>query len=445
MIDKKLRVGILCDGPMFQRWQAECIRQVLAVPGVEPVVLVVNDTPITARGSVTQRVLRYPWRIALYLRYRRKFFKPRAMEIEDLSSTIAALPRLLCRTTKQGFGDYFDRKDLDALRAYAPDVLLRFGFNIIRGEVLDVPRFGVWSYHHGDEQKYRGGPPGFWEIMKDDPVTGAILQRLTDKLDGGYVLRKGWFKTIDHSLKETVDTVLMHSAPWAAQVCKEILAGRDEAALGTLSDTKAPIRKYPDNGTFLSFLSKQAGNKVRFHQRELKEHEEWNIGVLYQPIHALLSEKISLNARWLPSPSKGQYRADPFGYMVGDQLNLLYEKYDYRKASGEISRLRPKRDNVLKRSRTMLDNGSHLSYPYVLERNGQVFVIPENAKHGTVELYKVNAANDALEQVTTLLNEALFDPTVFEHAGRWSDDGVDAGKRLRRGWLLARMMGMSAQ
>ncbi len=419
MAEKKLRVGILCDGLVFQRWQAECIRQVLALDGVKPVVLVVNDRPAADRPSFSERMRKQPWRIAFYLRYRRKRFNPRAMEPEDLSNTLGHLPRILCKTTKLGHGDYFQPADLNALRDLDIDVLLRFGFNIIRGEILELPRYGVWSYHHGDEQKYRGGPPGFWEIMNDDPITGAILQRLTDTLDGGFVLRKGWFKTIDHSLRETVDTVLMHSAPWAAHVCREILAGREEAATGTLSDTKAVIHKYPDNATFLAFLSKQASNKMRFHQRELKEHEEWNIGVLYQPIQNLLEERPSLNARWLPSPSKGQYRADPFGYITDGQLNVLYEKYDYKKASGEINRLRPKRDNVLKRSRTLLGGGSHLSYPYVIERDGQVFVVPENAAKGCVELYRMNAANDSLDHVRTLLDEPLLDPTVFEHQGRW--------------------------
>jgi len=46
--------------------------------------------------------------------------------------------------------------------------------------------FGVWSWHHGDEDKYRGGPPAFWEIVNADPVTGALLQRLTERLDGAW-------------------------------------------------------------------------------------------------------------------------------------------------------------------------------------------------------------------------------------------------------------------
>ena len=417
---RSLRVGILCDGTVFQRWQAESIRGVRAVSGVELVVLVVNDPHPAPAPKMLEGLWQRPWRTALYRRYRHKRFKPAAMDPVDLSTELAHVPLMRCRAEERGHSQYFDAEDLAALRAMQPDVLLRFGFNILRGEVLQVPRFGIWSFHHGDEEKYRGGPPGFWEIMNGEPVTGAILQRITDRLDGGIVLRKGWFNTVDHSLSDTVNNVLTHTAHWPAQVCRELLDGRTAVVDGAASRTNARVYRYPGNLDFLRFLGKQAANKARFHQQELRRHEEWNIGVLYQPIASLLGEKPSLNVRWIPSPSKGAYRADPFGYMGADgQLNVLYEKYDYATGTGSIGRIRPKRDNILKRSRTMLNDGSHFSYPYIVERDGSVYVIPENAASGRVDRYRVNEANEALEFVDTLLDEPLYDPTLFEHEGRW--------------------------
>jgi hypothetical protein len=42
----------------------------------------------------------------------------------------------------------------------------------------------VWSYHHGDNEFYRGGPPHFWELYEKAPLSGVILQVLTEELDG---------------------------------------------------------------------------------------------------------------------------------------------------------------------------------------------------------------------------------------------------------------------
>jgi hypothetical protein len=411
-IDMGLRTGILCNGTTFQRWQADAIRHVMAVPGVELVVLVMDARE---EGPAYQRMDRL-----FYRKFRQHFFKPAAMELVDMRTELAALPVLRCLPRINKRRESFEPEDLAAIGQYRPDVLLRFGFNILEGDILDLPTHGIWSFHHGDETRFRGGPPGFWEIMKNSPITGALLQRITRDLDAGMILRKGWFATIDHSLKETVDTVLGHTAVWPAQVMREILMGRPDAGRGIPSKGGGKLYTYPDNLTFTRFLAKQFRNKLRFHQRELKEHEEWNIGVLYQPVSSLLEENVSTNVRWLPTPAPDNFRADPFGYVAPDgTLNVLYEKYDHKTARGEISRVRPRKDNVLKRSRTMLSSEDHLSYPYVVQRPDGIYVIPENAGSGVVRLYKLSGDNDALEPLGVLLDEPLYDPTLFEHEGRW--------------------------
>ena len=64
----------------------------------------------------------------------------------------------------------FPPEAVERIRAADLDVLLRFGFNIIRGEIQETAQsYGVWSYHHGDNREYRGQPDFFWE-MYEPPV-----------------------------------------------------------------------------------------------------------------------------------------------------------------------------------------------------------------------------------------------------------------------------------
>ncbi len=418
--DRTIRVGILCNGITFERWQAEAIRHAMSVQGVEICVLIIKEEAPKAPLGFWERQRKRHWSTALYRRYRQRNFRPGAMTREDLSPILGALPRVMVAPLTVKGKEQFTNTDVDRIRDHRVDVLLRFGFNILEGEILDLPTHGIWSFHHGDPCKFRGGPPGLWEIMKGDPVTGAVLQRLTDRLDAGLILREGWFPTIDHSLTETVDTVLMHTAIWPAQVMRAILGGSARASEGKVCGSPGPIHRYPENAKFIRFLVKQVKNKLAFHRRELKYHEDWNVGILYEPISTLVDTDPGQNVRWLPPPSANNFRADPFGYIDKDgQLNVLYEKYDHGIQQGEIARIRPKKDNVLKRSRTMLQLSTHLSYPYVVQQGDAVYVVPEQAAAGRVDLYRITGDNDALEQVTTLLNEPLFDPTLFEHEGRW--------------------------
>ena len=42
---------------------------------------------------------------------------------------------------------------------------------------------------------FSGSPPGFWEIINKEIRTGFIIQRLSEELDNGEVLFKGYFAT----------------------------------------------------------------------------------------------------------------------------------------------------------------------------------------------------------------------------------------------------------
>ena len=124
---------------------------------------------------------------------------------------------LTCRFSGH-FKDFVDA-ELDKIRDREIDLVIRLGgHGIYRGEILSVAPYGLISIHHGDNRKYRGGPPGFWEIMNDDPVCGFIVQRLTDVLDHGEILarktiatpgyaalaRKTLYDEADKSLANTV-------------------------------------------------------------------------------------------------------------------------------------------------------------------------------------------------------------------------------------------------
>lgn len=67
------------------------------------------------------------------------------------------------------------------------DVVVRYGFGLLRGEVLDATEFGVLSFHPADIRKYRGlGPPRAFLDGRD--VMGVTLQRLNEEIDGGEIV-----------------------------------------------------------------------------------------------------------------------------------------------------------------------------------------------------------------------------------------------------------------
>lgn len=258
---RTLRFGVLCNGTTFREWQALCIQNLLADKNLKPALLIIDGRPPLPSRPLIARlgtVLRF--RTNLFSLYSRYYVNPRARASRpvDLSSAFSGVPELHCVVTKRGkFSEYFTPDDVAAIRTHNLDFILRFAFGIIRGDVLSAARYGVWSFHHGDEQRYRGAPPCFWEIVHDDPCTGAILQRLTETLDGGVILKKAVFPTVLDSYVRNRDAAHYAGTIWPAEVCHDILSGRTEYLEAAPVKTSAPIYKEPANADMLRFAGKQ--------------------------------------------------------------------------------------------------------------------------------------------------------------------------------------------
>ena len=88
----------------------------------------------------------------------------------------------------------FNGNDLDKIRNLNLDIIVRAGSGILRGEILSVSKHGIYSYHHGDNNGYRGSPAGSGRFIIR-AYHRVHNSKLTDELDGGDVLFRGAIRT----------------------------------------------------------------------------------------------------------------------------------------------------------------------------------------------------------------------------------------------------------
>lgn len=270
-----------------------------------------------------------------------------------------------------------------------------------------------WCFQGPDGVAPANIPPGTREALTDHPITYfELVDRSTSK-----ALRNGSFPTYHGLPILTAEHVLGHAASWPALALRELVS---HATIHT-GPAAARSPEIPVPGNISMALYHLAHLLTRAVLNADDRHGgDWNIGLLHQPIHVLLDEEASMNVRWFPPPSSGKGRMEPFGYLAADgELNVLYRKADGNAGGSSIARLRPKPDNILKRSRAMLEVERDHAYPYVVLINGVPHVLRTVRSEGTTDLYRVNDANDGLDPVAVLLDVALHSPTLFEHAGRW--------------------------
>ena len=436
---KPLRIGVLVDGLELLRVFRQVLTNIAACDFARLELVVVNQQPasVPTVGTASKltkylRVLRDSQRRShiLYTLYdkadQKHRLQPDPLELVDCADLLASLPRLDVAPVTRKFVHRFPPEAIARLRDYDLDVLLRFGFNILRGEVLTSARYGIWSFHHGDNEFYRGGPAMLWEIIEDNPCSGVILQVLTEKLDDGLVLCKSRFAT-ERGLWRSRN---VFNPYWGSShfIIRKLhqLHERGWESLQKQAVPPAPYRgktaiyRSPVNSQMVKWLAPKIAGKLlrRPFQRATAYH--WRICLRRTDSPRLLTDLASRwsEYRWLPSP-KGHFYGDPFLLRRRGQTWLFFEDYSYSEKRGRIVCAPIHSDLSIDTPAPCLELPYHLSYPCVFEHDGEVFMIPESGSNETVQLYRATEFPLAWKLEKILYRGRAVDTTPLQHDGRW--------------------------
>jgi hypothetical protein len=117
-------------------------------------------------------------------------------------------------------------------------------------------------------------------------------------------------------------------------------------------------------------------------------------------------------------PEKDRYWGDPFVMQKADRYYVFVEEKMYAAGRGHIACLTLDAEGRLQDHAVVLERSYHLSYPFVFEHDGQVYMIPETAANRTVELYRCARFPGQWELSKTLMRDIYAtDATLLEHEG----------------------------
>jgi hypothetical protein len=410
----------MCPASGLSDFARQCIDHITRDGLAEPVLLILDESQAmpSSIGTKIRKSLRLDgnlWHL------QSKLFPLSQIPAYRSGPLPAGVPRIACKPEQKGkWSQYFTATDIETIRSYDLDFILKFAFGIIRGEVLKAARYGVWSHHHDDEEKYRGGPPGFWEIYQGDGVTGALLQRLTDRLDGGVVLKKCYVPTNGLSHRKNLQRIQESSWHMVRWVCLDVLTGRAEYLNSPPSRTEAPIYRSPNDFQMLRFWARLAWNWLRYKVANQRV-DEWNVGLIREPQAAMLDPAFEPEIEWSAYRESGQMVADPFLIPSADPPRLLVEEFNWSTEKGRISELRwPEAPGQASTITPVIDEGLHLSYPFILEHEGAMYAIPECADSNAILLYRLHPESGTWRREQTLIDKVdAVDATVFQQGDTW--------------------------
>src|SRR6476661_868526 len=432
-----LRVGLLIDSHQQPAWVMAIIDDIQKSSVATISLVVRNASPgavVAPRLSTTTRLSRWyaNRHILLFALYERLDLRKFAtaddpIRMVDASSDLASVPTVDVTPRETKFSDYFDDADVERILAYDLDVALRFGFRILRGRSLRIARYGVWSYHHGENLANRGGPAGFWAVMEGEPTTGSVLQILSEELDAGRVIYRSQARTSPLSVTKNRAGCFWKTSEFVIRKLRDLHEDGERALVDPEPKAQHPQayshRLYlaPTNRDLAPHLTRLVARYAGAKWRELTTVDQWALGFRFGPKSSTgnVPDLSPFRFKWIVPPID-RFWADPFPLYIDGRYYVLFEELVYRSPKGRICGFELDEKGMVGEPVRVLERGYHLSYPYTFEWNGDRFMIPESVANRTVDLYRAVKAPYEWKFERTLLNDVrLVDATVVEIDGRW--------------------------
>ncbi len=303
--------------------------------------------------------------------------------------------------------------DEDALRALAPDVILDLSGNQGNGISAAYARHGVWFT---DANSSVPGIAGLRPLIEGRPVSSITLFRrsralaMPDAIASAAVNIKFIAARNERFLEEKSVTLIMREL-------KRLALGMSPEKPSGTNLFVAPAAPGPVES--LAYLGGMAAETAR---RAIQAGSA-RLGFRPGMFGLCLSEGDPMYFKpglaTSIEPPAHSFHADPFFWKQGEVTWCFFESFDYRTGLGSISAGRLESDQLVD-IRTVLEPGYHLSFPFLFEHDGQLFMMPESCATRRIELWRCTAFPDTWElHKTALEGTNPADSTLAHIDGQW--------------------------
>jgi hypothetical protein len=332
----------------------------------------------------------------------------------DLGKIVPGKIRVKPLVSTSGLIHRLHDPDLNRIREERFDLLIRCGKGILKGAILTSARLGILSFHHGDNRLIRGGPPGFWEVYYRYPRTGFIVQRLTEELDGGAVLMRGYIPTQETQVLNR--TVLFTKS---YQHLRTLLLQIGRTGRLPEAESQTPfcgrLMVSPTLRQQLLYIFRSAARSVARRVRQLIGSEErW--GICFARTHwrgAVLWRGAQIQT------SAGRSLADPFVVTRDGRTCIFAEDFASGRPKGRISAFEIT-DRSARELGVALEESFHLSFPYLFTFDGRLFMCPESYAAKEIRIYECVEFPLQWKLATVAMkNVTAADTMIFQKDDLW--------------------------
>jgi hypothetical protein len=424
----RLRVGVFAERAAQPRWIVEALAKVAASDFAELTVIAVRSRQNRGQSRISGGKpgvsAALPWPLRAYCRVDRMMFGAATdwSQEQDVELLVSGARRM-------NDSDFTDAAWREHIAGMGLDVAFALG-EVDDGALEGLARCGVWRYCFGEEQGIHEPLAGVREVIDAAPVvaSGIRIHRgagLEDRL-----AYQSWSRTFPFSLARSRDGLLPKTAEFIARTLRDLHAsGPTWLEQFTVPARDVPEQSLPGSVSLIRDLSRVG---FRVAQRTAEKYLTVGQWMLAYRFAAEEAWEGSLDGFFRLQPPRDRFWADPFPVSRNGRHWIFFEELPFAADRAHISAIEVRADGSTSEPVRVLERDYHLSYPFLVEDEGQLYMIPETANNHAVEIYRCVEFPGKWKLERTLLRDVwCADATIHRAADRWwmfASIGADGGE-----------------
>lgn len=413
------KIGISMDSlDALSNWQERILDAILNTEGTELFIISISgkSEKVTQGKSVSGNMFSGKSIAMGVLSLQRKiesvlFFKePKSATKLQSSGVLSKSDTLTISSLSNSGVLMFTENEREIIKEQGIDLLINFTTLDISREDSPLFTHGIWDFLFCDVNQSKRGPIGFYEVIEKQEGIGFALLCTSLKSEGKQVIDAGFFNR-GWSVVKTEITVKEAAV---SVISKNIKLLKRDKIINNPS-VSAPVyeHKRPTLFSVLKYCySFYFMIGVKISDRVLDKigirSEKWSI-FLGQGI---FMDTLGRDEEPFEMPND-EFWADPFLFDHKGQRYVFFENYSYLTKRGKISCGLLKEDKLVNVT-DVLAVDYHLSFPFIFEEEGDVFLMPESSENKRLEIYRAVDFPTKWELYTTAFEgEAVADAFFY--------------------------------
>ncbi len=391
---QSLRVGVVLSSCRSSRWVQALLQFLRDIPGIHlQIVLVANPSLEHSweRGWLWDRV---------YSASRQRFDPYSELELQtgELKS--------------------IQTVTLDEIGTMGCDILIWLApGRDDKTDLLSVSKYGAFTIQLGVGETLIP----FWEEVANSQPTTTVTIRWHDTfLGSGRVVRKAETSTVAGLyFTSNAEEPLVAVIRMLGSLCLAMQEEGQRCVTQFRTIPEQPVERpgaprFPSTLATAQFVSNKLARSVYMRWTRRGHDPKWfiaarpNVGssIADQGGNALCG----FNA--IPLPGGSKEIADPFLWEADGRAWLLFEDIPTGSSRGRLACVELLKDGSWAGMELMLERDYHLSYPCVVPRKGELFLLPESSEARQIQLYRIVSFPSKVELVSLLAEDiAAVDTT----------------------------------